>query len=212
MSPPIEPRPHDDLQRVIYDTHPWPLMGAGDVAFHEAGHVVIGLTLGMPCHDARITPEGTAGRAGVMNPVNDKSITTTTPQPPVEVSEIYQQTSKVIWPGMPPAAAALNNATMLVAGRQAELIHAGIRLTGTLHMHDADHQQARAILLASGQRLAMCWAQRMARHLLTSAWPEVEAIAAELRSTGTWTNPVAWARQASPSKLLQANNASRQFI
>lgn len=199
MIPPIEPRPHNELQRVIYDTHPWPLMGAAsDAAIHEAGHVVVGLALGMPCHNARITPEGTAGRAGVFNPIGEKSITTTPPRP-VEVAEIYQQTALVIWPGMPPAEAALNNAIMLVAGRQAELIHAGIRLTGALSMRDADHMQASSILLASGQRLAMCWAQRMARHLLTSAWVDVESIAAQLRATGTWTNPLPWVRQSSPS-------------
>lgn len=192
----IEPPPHDDLKRVIYDTHPWPLMGAGDVAIHEAGHIVVGLALGMPCHNARILPDGTAGQAGVLAGVGETVPTPDTLPPPEDVAEVYRQAALVLWPGMPPAEAALNNACVLVAGRQAELLGAGILLTGELRMHDPDHQQARALLAATDQRHAMTFAQRMARHLLTSAWPEVESIAAELRKNGTWMNPAAWVRQS----------------
>ncbi|MDQ1315832.1 MAG: hypothetical protein QG662_1941 [Pseudomonadota bacterium] len=190
----IEPKPHDDLKRVIFDSHPWPL-AEGSTPYHEAGHLIAGLALGMPCHNARISPDGTAGRAGVLNPVGENSITTPPPSPD-EVAGIYLQCACVIWPGLPAAEAALNYAVMLVAGRQAELINAGIRLGGELHCHDPDHQQSRAILAATGQRLAMTWAQRNARHILTAKWPEVVAIAAELRETGTWTNTVAWVRQS----------------
>jgi hypothetical protein len=83
---------------------------------------------------------------------------------------------------------------MVVAGRQAELLAAGIRLSGELRINDPDHQQARAILAATDQRLAMTWAQRQARHLITTAWPGVVAIANTLRQTGTWTNSAAWVR------------------
>lgn len=193
MTPAIDPPPRDDLKRFICGTQAWPLT-TGDVAVHEAGHAVVGLALAMPVHDARITPDGTAGRAGVVCPLADKSITRPA-LPPDEVARIYLQAACLIWPGLPTDDAALNYAVMLVAGRQAELIAAGIRLPGQLHMNDPDHLQARAVLAVTGQRLAMTWAQRMARHLLTANWPEVELIAAELRVAGAWTNSAAWVRR-----------------
>ncbi len=194
MKPKIETAPRDDLKRALFAIHSWPLQ-AGDVAIHESGHIIVGLALGMPCRDARITPEGTAGRAGVVCPLADKSITRPA-LPPDEVARIYLQAACLIWPGLPTDNAALNYAVMLVAGRQAELIAAGIRLQGELRMHDPDHLQARAVLCHTGQRLAMTWAQRQARHLLTTAWTDVEAIAAELRVAGVWTNSDAWVRES----------------
>lgn len=201
MKPPqIEPAPRDNLKRTLFAIHSWALQG-GDLAIHEAGHIVAAMALRMPSHDARISPDGTSGRAGVLSPVGDNSIATPPPSPsPDEVTRVYLQAACLIWPGLSAADAALNYAVMLVAGRQAELIAAGIRLPGTLWMADPDHQQTRAILAATDQRLAMCYAQRMARHLLTSAWADVESIAAELRATGTWTSSAAWVRELrSPS-------------
>lgn len=192
----IEPKPHDDLKRIIFGTYQWPLMGAGDVAVHEAGHIVVGLALGMPCQNARIVVGGAAGQAGVLSAVGEAVATPATLRPPEDVADFYRQAAPLVWPDLPPAEAALRSVTMLLAGRQAELVAAGIRLPGELRIHDPDHQWGRAILAAAEMRLAMTWAQRMARHLLTCRWPEVEAIAAELRATGIWTNPDAWVRQS----------------
>lgn len=192
----IEPAPHDDLKRVIFGTYQWPLMGAGDVAVHEAGHIVVGLALGMPCQNARMVVGGAAGQAGVLSAVGEAVATPATLRPPEDVADFYRQAAPLVWPGLPPAEAALRSVTMLLAGRQAELVAAGIRLPGELRMHDPDHQQARAILAATDQRLAMTWAQRMARHLLTSEWADVESIAAELRATGIWTSSAAWVRES----------------
>lgn len=192
MTPTIEPPPPRYLQRVICSTQAW-LPEAGDVAVHEAGHIVAAKALGMPCHDARISPDGTAGQAGVLSPIGDNCITTPPPSPD-EVTRIYLQTACLIWPRLDTADAALNYAVMLVAGRQAELIAAGHRLAGELRLHDPDHLQARAILSHTGQRLAMSWAQRQARHLLTTAWTEVEAIANTLREQGCWINSTPWER------------------
>lgn len=188
MNPTIEPRPSDAIRRRIFGVHSWPLMGAGDVATHEAAHLVVGRALGMPCHDARITPDGTAGQAGVLGSVGKTVATPDTLPAPEKVAEVYRLAALVLYPGLSPAEGALNFAAMLVAGRQAELIRAGIRLDGELRMHDADHKWARAVLEAGGRRLAMTWAQRQARHLLTSRWAEVETIAEALRKTGTWTS------------------------
>lgn len=203
MTPTTEPLPAEAIKRRIFGTHQWPLTGTSDLAVHEAAHVVVGLALGMPVYDARIVADGAAGQAGVLFAVGETVATVATPatlQPPEDVADIYRQAAPLVWPGLPSADAALNYAVMLVAGRQAELIAAGIRLSGELRVHDPDHQQARAILAATDQRLAMTWAQRKARHLLTTAWPEVEAIANTLRKTGTWTNSAAWVRQSrSPS-------------
>ncbi|MBW8457711.1 MAG: hypothetical protein K0M58_04600 [Thiobacillus sp.] len=191
----IEPRPSEAIKRRIFGTHQWPLMDAGDIAVHEAGHVVVGLALGMPVYGARIAPGGAAGQAGVLSAVGETVATPATLRPPEDVADIYRQAAPLVWPDLPPPDAALRSVTMLLAGRQAELVAAGIRLPGELRIHDPDHQWGRAILAAAEMRLAMTWAQRMARHLLTCRWPEVEAIAAELR-TGTWTNPDAWVRQS----------------
>ncbi|MDP1682212.1 MAG: hypothetical protein Q8L39_10625 [Burkholderiales bacterium] len=193
MKPTIEPPPRDTLKRALFAIHSWPLQ-AGDVALHEAGHIVAAKALGMPCHDASISPDGMAGRAGVLSPIGDSSITNPPPAPD-EVARIYLQAAQLVWPGLPSADAALNFAVMLLAGAQSELIAAGIRLSGELRAHDPDHQQSRAILAATDQRLAMTWAQRQARHLLTLHWATVESIAAELRATGTWTNSDEWERQ-----------------
>lgn len=196
MKPRIETPPRDNLKRIVCGTQPWPLAG-GDVAVHEAGHVVVAMTLAMPVHNARITTGAAAGRAGVLAPVGDAL--TASPLAPDEVARIYLQAACLIWPGLSPADAALNYATMLTAGRQAEMIAAGHALVGELRMHDPDHLQARAVLAATGQRLAMAWAQRQARHLLTAAWPEVEAVAVELRRRGVWINSAQWERVANPS-------------
>jgi hypothetical protein len=141
------------------------------------------MALGMPVHNARMASDGTTGRAGVLAPAGD---TATTPLAPEAVADIYLLATPLVWPDMSAAEAALNYATMLVAGRQAELIAAGIPLLGELRMHDPDHLQARAILAHRSQRLCMTWAQRMARHLLTTAWADVEAIAATLRTDFIW--------------------------
>lgn len=194
MKPTIEPPPARSLQRVICSPQAWPL-ASGDVAVHEAGHIVVGMALGMPCPDARISPAGASGRAGVLSAVGETVATPATLPPPEDVADIYRQAAPLVWPGLPSADAALNFVVMLVSGRQAELLAAGIRLSGELRMHDVDHLQARAILASTGQRLAMTWAQRMARHLLTSAWGDVGFIAETLRVRGYWINSTQWERQ-----------------
>lgn len=181
MKPRIELPPPDYLKRAVTGTQAWQLRD-GDIAIHEAGHVVVAMALGMPVHNARI--DGTTGRAGVLAPAGD---TTSTPLQPEAVANVYKQAAPLVFPGVPAAEAALRFATMLVAGRQAELIAAGVQLTGQLRMGDPDHLQARAVLAMTDQRLAMSWAQRMARNLLTTAWHDVEAIAATLRTDFYWT-------------------------
>ena len=89
MTPRIEPHPPEYLKRAIQGAMRWPL-GDGDIAVHEAGHVVVALALGMPVHDARITPDGTTGRAGVLAPIGD---TSRAPLPPEAVADIYRQTA-----------------------------------------------------------------------------------------------------------------------
>lgn len=182
----IETPPPDYFKRVIHGTMSWPLQD-GDIAIHEAGHIVVALALGMPVHNARIAADGTTGSAGVLAPVGYPAAT---PQSPEEVANIYKQAAPLVFPGVPAAEAALRFATMLVAGRQAELIAAGVPLTGQLRMGDPDHLQARAILAMTEQRLAMSWAQRMSRHLITTAWADVQAVAAALREDGYWRAPI----------------------
>lgn len=186
MKPRIEPPPPDYLKQAIHDTMSWPLRDT-DSAIHEAGHVVVAMALGMPVHNARISADGTTGRAGVLAPVSDNATTVLQPE---AVANVYTQAAPLVFPGVPAAEAALRFATMLVAGRQAELIAAGVPLTGQLRMGDPDHLQARAVLAMTDQRLAMSWAQRMARHLITTAWADVQAVAVALREDGYWRAPI----------------------
>lgn len=195
MTPTIEAPPRDAIKRRIFSSHPWPPTCAFDAAVHEAAHAVAALALGLPVYDATIDRDGTAGRAGVLAPIAD-NILAKPPPSPEAVADVYRLAAPLVWPSLSADVAALNFVVMLVAGRQAELIAGGIRLPGELRIHDRDHLQARAILAATDQRLAMTWAQRMARHLLTSEWADVESIAAELRATGTWTNSGAWVRES----------------
>ena len=192
MTQPIEGAPADAIKRRIFSSHPWPPTCAFDVAVHEAAHVVAARALGLPVYDAVIA--GTAGRSGVLAPIADSNITMQPPSPET-AADVYRLAAPLVWPSLSADQAALNFVVMLAAGRQAELIAGGIKLPGELRMHDSDHLQARAILAATDQRLAMTWAQRMARHLLMSEWADVESIAAELRATGTWTNSGAWVRE-----------------
>ncbi|MHB1360950.1 MAG: hypothetical protein ACYCWC_15385, partial [Rhodocyclaceae bacterium] len=162
----------------------WSLL-EGDICTHEAGHIVAARCMGMPVYDARVSPDRAAGVAGVLAPSRPDQIGVAACTPD-QTSAILLQAAGLIWRGLDASEAALRFAVMLVAGRQAEMIGAGQPLTGELRMHDPDHLQARAILQATNQRLSMTWAQRQARHLLTTAWPDVEAIAGALRRDGYW--------------------------
>ena len=185
--------------RVVFGFQKWSLLES-DIPIHEAGHIIAARCLGMPIYDARISPDGAAGVAGVLAPSRPDQIGVAACTPD-QTSAILLQAVGLIWRGLAAPEGALRFAVMMVAGRQAEMIAAGQPLTGELRMHDADHLQARAILQATGQRLAMTWAQRQARHLLTTAWDDVEAIAGVLRTDGYWVNDRVEARGAANTAL-----------
>jgi hypothetical protein len=141
----------------------------------------------MPTYDARVNRAGVAGVAGVLAPTKtDESIIGVAKLAPVDVAEIYLQSGRVLWKGTTDEESAIKFAVMLAAGRQAELLHAGIGLTGELRISDPDHRQARELLQRTGQRLSMRYVQLLARHYLSHHWAEVETIATELTQNGYW--------------------------
>lgn len=179
-----EPRPPEHWRFRVFPPQAW-APTASSTPIHEAGHVVAAMSMEMPVYDAACVASG-AGRAGVLASV--RSIPMETPPPPAEVvRDTLLDAFDLIWPGMPKSDAAIRYTVMLTAGRQAELIASGVPLVGELLMHDPDHLQARSLLAATGQRLAMGFVQRLARYLLAERWAEVETIAAALRQTGYWS-------------------------
>lgn len=176
--------PPEAWQRRVFSPHAWPLE-AGDTAVHEAGHLIAARFVGLPYQGAVITPDG-SGRACLFTspPESVPSKLPAVSDADVDLFDFCQ----LAFLGIPAAEAALRYVVMLVAGRQAELLHAGIELPSGrfLRMHDPDHLQARELLEKSGQRLALGWAQRQARTILGRDWHQVEAIARELRATGKY--------------------------
>jgi len=185
ISTPIpEPAPPDDWRRRVFAEQAWE-PAAADATVHEAGHIVAAMAMGMPVHDAIVAESG-AGRAGVFAPVRD-ILAETQPPPAADVRDAYLDVICLVWRGVATGEAVRRYAVMLTAGRQAELMAAGVALVGELHMHDPDHEQARALLDATGQRLALGYCQRLARHVLSASWRRVADIAAQLKTTGYWS-------------------------
>lgn len=179
------PAPPRALLKRVFECTPWPLCGRGDLAVHEAGHLVVAGRLGMAvCGAAVNRSKGVAFVAGMhmpdQNPA-DVHIPETN-----EACDFYHAAFNLIWPGLDHQEAALRFVVMLCAGRQAEMMLSGLPLVGQLMMLDADHMQATYLLHSTGQRLALGWCQRQARHLLSANWAEMERIAATLRQKGEW--------------------------
>lgn len=178
----LEPSPPAGLMRRVHGFWPWPI-GAADNAIHEAGHLVAARAVGLPARGASIHPDG-SGRACLFSSPNALAPSPLDPS----IDGLLVSIVQLAFPGLPLCEAARRYSVMLCAGRQAELLHAGITLpTGTeLRIHDPDHRQARLLLADTGQRLAMGWVQREARALLFRAWDKVEFIAGRLRAEGIY--------------------------
>ena len=140
-------------------------------AVHEAGHVVLMRWVGLPSPGASITTTdaGTAGEAAWP----ERSFFATLPTPPADEDGRLAATAAAVWH----------------AGVVAELIDDGGKLTGPMHYHGTDYEQAAEMLRPSFGRHASgahYYAQRVAECVLRERWAEVEKIAAELQATGSW--------------------------
>lgn len=187
------PAPHE-LRRVWpMGNHPKLPRTREAVAIHEAGHAAVALTLGLPCHAIQIDGNGAAAVGGfAMSPAADlDSIGTPDVHLPLPVdtaSLLVQALARAH--GLSLEQAAVDLATMASAGRQAEILAAGMAWPGVLWSEDRDGFCTRAYLAAaSGSPVGLGYVQRRARALLTQQWSSVQQIAAQLVSSGQWMNP-----------------------
>lgn len=180
-----------DIARVWpLGTHPTLPRTRETVAIHEAAHAVVALALGLPCHAIRIEGNGVETVGGfAMSPAADLNTIDT---PEVHHAPDTDRTAGLVAAlaharHMPMQQAALDLATMAAAGRQGEILAAGLPWPGVLWSNDRDGQATRAYLACAFNRLPLGFAQRCARALLTHDWQRVQHIAAELIECGTWS-------------------------
>lgn len=140
-------------------------------AVHEAGHIVFMRWLGMPSPGATITTNEAGATGEALWP--DREFFAGLPDPQADESGTLAATA----------------AGLFHAGVVAEAIAAGVELVGPIHYQGTDYAQANEMLRerfgnhASG---AHYYSQKVAECVLRERWAEVEAIAAELLSTGRW--------------------------
>lgn len=153
------------------------------VAYHEAGHAVVALTLRLPVAGAAIGQ----GR-GVMTLAGPPSLERLdAPHETEAQTEFLQRAAAVYLPDATARDRALAVGAMLAAGVQAELLHAGMELPGVLTLRDDDTLEAREVLRQTfGHDMHWGSCQHRARALLRERWPEVEVIAAALLDKGEW--------------------------
>lgn len=142
------------------------------VAVHEAGHVVLMRWIGLESPAATIHTD-TSGASGEAHwPAREFFAQLDDPQP--DESGILAATA----------------ASVFHAGVVAELIESATPWAGPIHYPNAtDYQRADDMLRERFGRHASgphAYAQRVALHVLTGRWAEVEAIAGELVRSGKW--------------------------
>lgn len=188
MSRPTPPATPPWRQRMPGE--PWPLGERGSAAHHEAGHLVTARLVGFAPGNA-VASQEKGGRATIgitgktPDPIDESELDQ--PMPPVEsyadlFGEIFEETWPRISGGRSRREAAFDYCTICVAGRQAELIHAGIEIKEpcVFVLPDSDHDIAIAILDRVEELAALGWLQKRARELLIDHWDEVEQQAEKL--------------------------------
>lgn len=166
----------------------WPLVGRGNIAIHEAGHLVTASLLGMTTAGAIADSDSGCAAIGVgTNPAPSlKQLPDKEPEPDL-LAELLKASYPECWPGKTFDQAVIAYATMLLAGRQAELIHADIRVTKgqRLVMRDSDHLLAESLLQRIGySHLAIGRCQHDARVLLKRHWSQVVQVSSSIKGRG----------------------------
>lgn len=164
----------------------WPLIGYGFLAHHEAGHLVVARQLGMATGKAIVTETFGLAEIGLgtrgPSPINENA--KPTDQPVNLAAAMFEASYPQHWPDKTKREAGIDYATMLAAGRQAELIKAGISLASDeyLRISDNDHIQALGLLVHIGyNRHTLGHCQHLARRLLLDHWEQVEIMAARIQ-------------------------------
>lgn len=159
----------------------------GSLPHHEAGHAVVAIALGLPCHGAQVL--GHEGRCALYDALDAQHEPLLPPAPPGLAASVHVLAARVhIGPSADDKNRALAMGAMLMAGRQAELLHAGLKLDGCLWIDDHDMQTAMHLLAPHfGAGSAPVWrCQQEARRQLSQNWAAVQAIAEELAVRGRW--------------------------
>ena len=170
----IHPYPNPgDLRRCQpWQPRPRPPATRERVAYHEAGHIVLMQWVGLAPPLATIE-EGEARIHGAAHWPGSETLAAL-PEPSADEDGALVATA----------------AAVFHAGVMAEMAAHGIPWAGPVfYVDETDYQSAEAMLFerfgrhASG---AHAFAQRVALHVITGRWADVEKIAAELVTTGTW--------------------------
>lgn len=162
------------------------------VAIHEAGHAVVALALGLPCHAIRIEGEGEATTGGfAMSAAADlDAIHAPDIHRALEADQhasLVRMLARV--QRIPPKQAALDFATMSAAGRQAEIVAAELPWPGVLWSYDRDGLDTRAYLAVSYRLpMGLGYVQRRAHALLSHEWLRVQQIATHVIEHGAWSS------------------------
>lgn len=164
----------------------WPLIGYGFLAHHEAGHIVVARELGIATGTAKVTESFGLAEIGLgtrpASPIKENA--TPKDQPPGLAAAMFEASYPQHWPNRTKQEAGVDYATMLTAGRQAELIKARVNLAPGefLRIIDSDHQQANEILQhLKLTRHALGYCQQKARQILLERWDAVQLLAAQLQ-------------------------------
>lgn len=143
------------------------------VAYHEAGHAVLQCLLHLPMTGVEVYDQPKDGALGIVNMdmAHIKALAT-------EVSDIEIPRSVL-------ESAAVNLATMFVAGAMAELKLHGLEVTGWLRLDCRDFKNARIVLCeAFGWDRPLYYCQCLATTILTEHWEWVRVVANRLETDG----------------------------
>lgn len=143
------------------------------VAYHEAGHAVLQHLLQLPMTGVEVYDQPKDNALGIVN---------------MNTAHIKARATEVSNIEIPPSvleSAAVDIATMYVAGVMAELKLHRLAVTGWLRLYCHDFKNARTVLFeAFGSDRPLYYCQCLAISILTEHWEWVEAVANRLETEG----------------------------
>ncbi len=135
------------------------------IAYHEAGHAVVSYLQNLPILGARLHAEPLDGEAGRVDLNLDK------------IKSSAAATADKKFPQAIMECAAINIATMYVAGVMTELRLHGVEVNGPLDLDWRDFQNARTVLRdVFGDDAPLYFCQRLASALLADNWDWVGCV------------------------------------
>ena len=179
MIPNVAPPPARWIRRIVHNV-PLPEYPRDrrTIAIHEAGHAVAMAAFGVPVERVEIHQTADGGFGGSVEP--DRAACRArieSPDGEPTPNRSLEEFSSVAM------------ATIYVAGIQAELLHHGLDVSGTLRLDDHDHREAVRHLMTAFRSDGPLWyTQRLARYLLSKRWNLVVALADELMAADVVTS------------------------